>query len=209
MALAFDNLMAFYPLNDYLESDLAQHIMPKKTPKEPLRKKEAADKAKTKTSKKRFRLPRIPTLENANVLDLFANNDTNSTELSQSNYHIENSTAFPINHVDDAFLFLSQTEDFLKSIAKRVSTNQSNKAETEIHIEEDAHWNCTQQEDLDALVMESVTDNEFIASETLAQLLTKQGQVQRAIKMYQQLALQQPQKLAYFEQKIEELKTKK
>lgn len=205
LSFAFDNLMIFNSLNHHLNSDLAQQIMPEKFPKEPLRKKESADKAKTKNTKKRFRLPRIPTLEDANVLDLFANNIDSKNE-SSSLYTLEDT--FNINHVDDAFKFLSQTEEFLKSISQRA------KRFSDAPIEEDYNESVdnkelAQQQDLDALAMESVTDNESIASETLAQLLAKQGQVQKAINMYKKLAAQHTQKTAYFEQKIEELKTKK
>lgn len=206
MSLAFDNLMIF-SLNNHLDSDLAQQIMPEKFPKEPLRKKDSADKAKTKNNKKRFRLPRIPTLEDANVLDLFAlDNNTDSSINSSNQFNLEDS--FNINHVDDAFKFLSQTEEFLKSISQRA------KRYTEAPIQEDESYESVDkqlasQQEFEDLGMDSVCDNESIASETLAQLLAKQGQVQKATKMYKKLAQQHPQKTAYFEQKIEELKTKK
>ena len=57
-----------------------------------------------------------------------------------------------------------------------------------------------------AIVHKSVTDNEGIASETLADLLARQGAVDRATKMYERLMLIFPEKSAYFAAKIEQLK---
>ena len=52
---------------------------------------------------------------------------------------------------------------------------------------------------------DSVYENEEIVSETLAAILAKQGQKDKAIKMYESLSLTFPKKSRLFAQKIAEL----
>lgn len=54
----------------------------------------------------------------------------------------------------------------------------------------------------------SVTENQDLASETLANLLERQGKYQKAIEIYERLRLIMPKKNAFFAQKIKELKNK-
>ncbi|NUQ24475.1 MAG: hypothetical protein HUU34_11035 [Saprospiraceae bacterium] len=62
------------------------------------------------------------------------------------------------------------------------------------------------EDPIKAIVHKSVTDNEGLASETLADLLARQGAVERAVKMYERLILIFPEKSTYFAAKIEQLK---
>ncbi len=55
------------------------------------------------------------------------------------------------------------------------------------------------------MAVNSITKEEDLASEALAQIHRKQGKYDRAIDMYRKLSLRNPQKIAYFALKIEEL----
>ena len=61
---------------------------------------------------------------------------------------------------------------------------------------------------VDRIAHESVVDHAEVASETLAQLLVRQGQYRNAIRMYRRLSLLNPEKKAIFAGLIEELKEK-
>ncbi len=56
------------------------------------------------------------------------------------------------------------------------------------------------------MAQQSVTESQGIASETLAAILAKQGQIEKAIKMYERLILIFPEKSAYFAAQIAKLK---
>lgn len=55
---------------------------------------------------------------------------------------------------------------------------------------------------------QSIEDSGQLTSETLARLLASQGKISRAIKIYQQLLLNYPEKSGYFAAQIENLKKK-
>ncbi len=57
------------------------------------------------------------------------------------------------------------------------------------------------------LAKQSLSENPVVASETLAELLVSQGNLEKAIQMYQQLSLKMPKKKKYFAAKIKELKS--
>jgi hypothetical protein len=59
-----------------------------------------------------------------------------------------------------------------------------------------------------ALARKSVAEKDGIVSETLAELLVRQGHAQKAIAMYEKLSLIFPEKSSFFAQKIELLKRK-
>jgi tetratricopeptide (TPR) repeat protein len=60
-------------------------------------------------------------------------------------------------------------------------------------------------EDVFNMAVNSITKEEDLASEALAQIHRKQGKYDKAIEMYRKLSLRNPQKIAYFAHKIEEL----
>ncbi|KAA2243445.1 hypothetical protein F0L74_13195 [Chitinophaga agrisoli] len=60
-------------------------------------------------------------------------------------------------------------------------------------------------EAVEKAAMESITLNDDIVSETLAEIWARQRQYQTAIQIYQKLSLLNPNKSAYFAQKIQEL----
>lgn len=60
-------------------------------------------------------------------------------------------------------------------------------------------------EAVEKMAMESITLNDDIVSETLAEIWARQHQYQTAIHIYQKLSLLNPNKSAYFAQKIKEL----
>nr|WP_295867040.1 hypothetical protein [uncultured Chitinophaga sp.] len=62
-------------------------------------------------------------------------------------------------------------------------------------------------ETVEKMAMESITFNNDIVSETLAEIWVRQHQYQQAIRIYQKLSLLNPDKNAYFAQKIQELKS--
>lgn len=167
-------------------------IMPKKN-----KKNQSNSKDKTGDERKRrFKLPSIPTLENTEGLDIFAPNANEPADDEQPLYTLEEEdNTKNLDSVNDVFAFLLQTEGFLRSLSNRW---QNNNGSTTPPIDKE----------LDALAENSVADNEQIASETLAQILLGQGQSQKAINMYKRLQTQQPDKQAYFEQLIAQIKTK-
>ena len=55
------------------------------------------------------------------------------------------------------------------------------------------------------MAVNSITKEENLVSESLAEVLVKQGRYDRAIDMYKKLSLRKPQKKAYFARKIEEI----
>lgn len=55
------------------------------------------------------------------------------------------------------------------------------------------------------MAVNSITKEENLVSESLAEVLVKQGRYDKAIDMYKKLSLRKPQKKAYFARKIEEI----
>jgi predicted Zn-dependent protease len=164
----------------------------------PKKNKKNQSNSKDKTGderKKRFRLPPIPTLENPDGLDMFAASANDNSDDEQPLYTLqEEDTTSNIDNVNDVFAFLLETENFLRSLSSR----RLNNTNPPIQVDKD----------LEILAENSVADNEQIASETLAQILLGQGQIQKAVNMYKRLQAQQPEKSAYFEQLIAQAQAK-
>ena len=59
------------------------------------------------------------------------------------------------------------------------------------------------------MAVNSITKEEDLASEPLANIYIKQGRYEQAIEMYRKLSLRNPQKSAYFARKIEEIQKEK
>ncbi len=59
------------------------------------------------------------------------------------------------------------------------------------------------------MAVNSITKEENLISESLADVMVKQGRYDRAIEMYKKLSLRKPQKKAYFARKIEEIQKEK
>ena len=57
-------------------------------------------------------------------------------------------------------------------------------------------------EDVFEMAVHSLDKDEGLVSESLAEILTKQGKIEKAIDMYRKLSLRNPQKSAYFAQQI-------
>lgn len=99
---------------------------------------------------------------------------------------LEVSDEMKSEEIDVFDLFLSQTDGFLKSI-------QGKKEKKEVDNEE--AW-----ED------DSIDEKDEVLSETLAGILAKQGQKEKAIKMYETLSLNFPKKSSFFAEEINKLR---
>jgi pentatricopeptide repeat protein len=55
------------------------------------------------------------------------------------------------------------------------------------------------------MAVNSITQEEGLVSESLAEIHVKQGKYDKAIDMYRKLSLRNPQKNAYFARRIEEI----
>ncbi|MCH2046037.1 MAG: hypothetical protein MK212_18120, partial [Saprospiraceae bacterium] len=153
------------------DSPPAVHISMEETKSE----EEMGDKNTDDSKKKRFKLPRIPILEDKSVLDAFQKSKKEPTDSPKP------PTSTPKNRNVDNLADL----DF--------SIKRSKKPAKVINPE------------LEKLAEQSVEENEEIISETLAGLLAQQGQKEKALKMYKALSLKFPEKNRFFAQKIAEL----
>lgn len=95
---------------------------------------------------------------------------------------------------DDTEEFLSNIENKLKSLGRkgRKKNKLKNTKADDAAFEEN--------------IVQSITEDEEVVSETLASILAMQGKNKKAIKMYKALSLKFPEKSRFFAQKIKELK---
>lgn len=97
---------------------------------------------------------------------------------------------------DDTEEFLSNIENKLKSLGRKAKGRRKKKVKNtkadEVAFEE--------------TIVQSITEDEEVVSETLASILAMQGKNKKAIKMYKALSLKFPEKSRFFAQKIKELK---
>jgi len=96
---------------------------------------------------------------------------------------------------DDTEEFLNSISDRLKEISHKSLKNNS---------KDSLSW-MDNKDSLEAEIIKSITEDNNIISETLADLLVSQGQSSKAIKMYQALCLKFPEKSIYFAKKIKQL----
>lgn len=193
---ADDEDMSFVPLEKWVQSFTPPRIN---------------DKSDNGPQRKRFKLSRIPVFEDDRMLELFGGSDQTKQEkkttptkekealtIESQEEIIEQPTKEeviieieekPITPPKKSFdFFADSTEAFLKSLSNK---KQKKNKSTSNH--------------LDDSVKESVTENEEVISETLADLLALQGKKDKAIKMYKALSLKFPEKNLFFAEKIEEL----
>ncbi len=85
-------------------------------------------------------------------------------------------------------------DERLDELAKEISTAKISENMGETYIEEKP--------------FKKVTESHIIISDTLAKIYTAQGEYKEAIEIYSQLKQKNPEKLEYYNQKIEELKAK-
>ncbi len=167
------------------------------------------DKETKTTPKKKFKLPRIPIFQKE-LLDFLDNKKEMATPKKgkkiKSKAKRTNKKNVPIKKeqslTDKKIIgakndlkeeknlytdFMTQTQGLLNSLSIKVKEGAGSLGEGD--------WND-----------ESTKANEAILSETLADLLAKQGQNKKAIKMYQALSLKFPEKNRLFANKIAKLK---
>lgn len=87
-----------------------------------------------------------------------------------------------------------------KASIKKVSAKKKKKKEQKSSIPD------KKEQEVEKIATKSVEKKESMASETLAMILVKQGLIEEAIEMYEQLILTFPKKKAFFAAKINSLK---
>lgn len=100
--------------------------------------------------------------------------------------------------------FTAWLRDMKDSFAVKASKDWYHSQLHRIYEDEDPEVSET----VERMAMSSITLNEDIVSETLAEIWAKQQQYHTAIQIYQKLSLLNPDKNAYFAQKIKELQLK-
>ncbi|ASZ12044.1 hypothetical protein KTO58_14560 [Chitinophaga pendula] len=100
--------------------------------------------------------------------------------------------------------FTDWLRDMKDSFAVKASKDWYHSQLHRIYEDEDPEVSET----VERMAMSSITLNEDIVSETLAEIWAKQQQYHTAIQIYQKLSLLNPDKNAYFAQKIKELQLK-
>lgn len=141
-----------------------------------------------KSKKKRFKLPRIPVLEDKAVLEVLSGSHIEL--LPPPPKKADKKPKKEKEGVRGLFNFAPDIEQFFKDLARKRPASDS--PQDFLGIDE---W-----------AQRSLQENEEVASETLAALLAQQGQKEKAIKMYEVLRLKFPQKNAIFARKIRTLK---
>ncbi|WP_298737565.1 hypothetical protein [uncultured Chitinophaga sp.] len=97
--------------------------------------------------------------------------------------------------------FTDWLREMKQSFAKRADKDWYHQQLHRIYVDDDPEVS----EAVEKMAMESITLNDDIVSETLAEIWARQRQYQTAIQIYQKLSLLNPNKSAYFAQKIQEL----
>jgi len=132
----------------------------------------------SKSRKKRFQLSTHSLAESKNTMDLLGNDYFQLPEAQTS------------PEPDEFELFIRKAEAF--------SAQQFLEKAEQATI-------STQSEES---IQKSVIIHQELVSETLADLLARQSKIKQAVKMYQKLSAQQPQKAEYYNQKINTIQQK-
>ncbi len=93
----------------------------------------------------------------------------------------------------------NDTEEFLNNIEEKLKSLGKKGREPKPKL------NQGQNQDFEKTILHSITEDEEVVSETLANILAMQGKNKKAIKMYKALSLKFPEKSRLFAQKIKEL----
>jgi hypothetical protein len=154
--------------------------------------------------KKRLKFLRFPKLKE--MLDNLSNSEqekpdgyvimNSDTELSK--HELEDIVAEAGTKRDDTEEFLNGISDKLKYFGK-IGRKYKKTGEDLAAVAED-------EAAFEAGIVKSITQDEKIVSETLAEILVAQGQKIKAVKMYKALILKFPEKSLYFAKKIDALK---
>jgi tetratricopeptide (TPR) repeat protein len=147
--------------------------------------------------------------------------------------HSKQTYDFYLNEIEEikkqrSFFGISKRTGFLSSEDKEENENQTDFFMKETAVKENSKA-APIDERLDELAKEissakisenvgetyiedkpfkKVTESHIIISDTLAKIYTAQGEYKEAIEIYSQLKQKNPEKLEYYNQKIEELKAK-
>lgn len=97
--------------------------------------------------------------------------------------------------------FTDWLKEMKQSFAKKADKDWYHQQLHRIYVDDEPEVS----EAVEKMAMESITLNDDIVSETLAEIWARQHQYQTAIQIYQKLSLLNPNKSAYFAQKIQEL----
>jgi tetratricopeptide (TPR) repeat protein len=97
--------------------------------------------------------------------------------------------------------FTDWLREMKHSFAKKTDKDWYHQQLHRIYVDDDPEVSET----VEKMAMESITLNDDIVSETLAEIWARQRQYQTAIQIYQKLSLLNPNKSAYFAHKIQEL----
>ena len=154
--------------------------------------------------KKRFKFLRFPKLKA--MLDLLEH--ISEPEMTDGYVIMDNEQSLPkVEQIveesekrDDTEEFLNKIEDRLKHFGRIGKRIKKDVEEGKLPLESD------DDEAFETSVIKSITQDEDVVSETLAELLVMQGQKSKAIKMYKALILKFPEKSRYFAKQIKLLK---
>jgi hypothetical protein len=151
--------------------------------------------------KKKFKFIRFP-----NLKELLDNMNESEPEKPDGyvivNEH-QNLKNTELKQIEEEAEKRDDTEEFLNSISDRLK-EFSNKGFKNTP-KDSLSW-IDNKDSLEAEIIKSITEDNNIISETLANLLVAQGQTSKAVKMYQALCLQFPEKSIYFAKKIKQIK---
>ena len=150
--------------------------------------------------KKKFKFIRFPNLKE--ILD-----NMNETEPDKPDGYViinehQNIKNSELERIEEEAEKRDDTEEFLNSISGRLKEfsfkGQKNS------FRDSLSW-IDNKDSLEAEIIKSITEDDKIISETLADLLIAQGQISKAKKMYEALCLKFPEKSLYFAMKMKQL----